>query len=284
MKMKIQYVMRSLVASVATFALAATGSAQLITEWNFNALPPNATAASTGTGTSAGFFFPFLSAFPLSNGSPNDTNPFDMPAGPNNASGARGGPISGSAPGAAVVTFRTSTAGYSAPALTWDFLQGFRASRYYQLELSSDGTNFAAPAGGTGSSISGPFGTASIDSSGLITIETVDGLIDAGDGVGYMHDLSYALPSGTAFDNNADFAFRIFATWDPSGSDYVSSFAGTTEAADAVSGYIRTASAGGGQIRYDLVRVSGTVIPEPTSIALGAVLSLALVGGRRRRR
>lgn len=278
--MKMKQVTQSLIAVLALLALATDASAELLTEWNFNAVPPNpATAASTGTGTASGFFFPF-GGYPFSNGSPNDLNPV---AG-NNASGPRSGPVSGTAPGTSVVTFRTSTEGYLAPTLTWDFMQGYRASRYYQMEVTSDGTNFGPlPAGGMGSSISGPFGTASIDDTGLITVETIDGLIDDGMGTGYMHDLSYSLPAGTVYDNNPNFGFRIFATWDPNGSDFVSSFAGTTEAGDSEKGYIRTTSVGGGQIRYDLVRVSATAIPEPTSLALAAGCGLVLAGMCRRR-
>ena len=260
--------------------LAAGASASTTIEWNFNAgtSPGN---ASTGVGTSSGFFFPFTSSLPLQNGSPNDTNPVIVNGGPNNAVGPRSGPQPfNEAPGLRPASFFTSTENASAPMITWDFNQGYRASRFYQMEATADGgaTWDPLPAGGTGSSISGPFGTASIDDTGLITIETIDGLILDGTGNGFMHDLMYSFPSGTAYDDNPDFGFRIFATTDPNGSEFVSSFAGT-DGNDAVSGYIRNTSLGGSEIRYDLVRVK---IPEPTTAVLAMGL-LATLGVCRRR-
>lgn len=261
----------------------ATAKATTLAEFNYNAgsSPGNAT---TGVGSSSGFFFPFSSALPVQTGSPNDTNPIFVNTGLNNASGDRSGPAIGEASGTRNATWRTSTEGFFAPTLTWDFMQGYRASRYYQMEVTYNGTDFVSlPAGGTGSSLSGPFGTASIDATGLIDIRTIDGLIDDAMGTGYMHDLSYAFPAGTAADDNPDFGYRIAAVWDPQGSDFVSSFAGTDGVNDTVSGYIRSTSSGGNQIRYDLVRITGTAIPEPSSLAIvGATLAWA--GVRRRAR
>jgi hypothetical protein len=106
-------------------------------------------------------------------------------------------------------------------------------------------------------------------------------LIDNNTGTGYLHDLSYTFPSGTAYDNNPNFGVRIAAVWRPNSTDFVSSFAGTTFDEDAAKGYIRDTSLGGNQVRYDLVRVSG-IVPEPTGLAL-AISGLALVAVRRRK-
>ena len=74
---------------------------------------------------------------------------------------------------------------------------------------------------------------------------------------------------------------RWVAAWAPGTSQYVSSFAGT-DSSDEASGYIRSTSAGGSEIRYDLVRVSA--VPAPTSLALAFCgLALAAVAGRRRK-
>ncbi len=266
-----------LLASVATHPAAAQAT---IAEWNFNAAA-NVSNASTGVGTSSGFAFPLSSALPLQSGSPNDANPVIVNGGPNNASGPRSGPNPAEAPGGRVARFNTSTAGFNAPTITWDFMQGYRSSRYYRLDVTYDGTSFVAlPAGGSGSSISGAFGSASVDATGLITIETVDALIDVNTGVGFMQDLTYAFPAVSLANNNPNFGVRFFATWDPNGSDYVSSFAGTTSA-DTTSGYIRNTVLGGNQIRYDLVRIAGTAVPEPSS-ALQCIGALALLLGIRR--
>lgn len=279
--------MRQLFLLIATVAIgagfSATAMATTLAEFNYNAgsSPGNAT---TGVGTSSGFFFPFSSSLPIQTGSPNDTNPVVVNGGPNNASGDRSGPQIGEAPGTRVAAWRTSTEGFYAPTVTWDFMQGYRASRYYQMEVTYNGTDYLSlPAGGTGSSISGPFGTASIDAAGLIDIRTIDGLIDDAMGTGYMADLSYAFPAGTGADDNPDFGYRISAAWDPQGSDFVSSFAGTDGVSDTVSGYIRSTSAGGNQIRYDLVRITGTAIPEPSSLVIVGA-TLACVRVRRRTR
>lgn len=276
---RLAYVCLSLAALVA--GSAATDAAT-IAAWNFNAGTSPGTA-STGVGISSGFAFPFSSALPLQDGSPNDTNPVVVNGGPNNASAVRSGPNPLEAPGGRVARFNTSTVGFLAPTVTLDLMQGFRSSRFYQMQATSDGVNFGAlPTGGTGSSVSNAFGSASISDTGLITIQTVDGLIDTAQGQGYLHDLSYSFPAGTAFDNNPSFGVRIFATFDPNGADYVSSFAGTTSA-DTTAGYIRNTAAGGNQIRYDLVRISGVMIPEPTTATLCFVLLGATGLGRRRK-
>lgn len=273
-------VLSSYLAAIAvTIMLTASASAFTVAEFNYNAgtSPGN---ASTGTGTSSGAFFPFSSSLPLQNGSPNDTNPVMVNGGPNNASAPRSGPQPGEASGTRLFGVNTSMAGFGTPTIVWDVLSGYRTSRYYQITATTDGTNYNPVPTGIGSSGSNAFGSWDVSNDGLITIETVDGLIDNGDGVGYMHDLSYSFPVGSAYDDNPDFGFRIAAVWAPGGADFVSSFAGT-DATDAVAGYIRNTSLGGSQNRYDLVRVIGTV-PEPTSFALAAV-GLIAFGARRRR-
>lgn len=259
--------------------LAASAQAFTVAEFNYNAgtSPGN---ASTGTGTSSGAFFPFSSSLPLQNGSPNDTNPVVVNGGPNNASAPRSGPQPGEASGTRLFGVNTSMSGYGTPTIMWDVLSGYRTSRYYQIFGTTNGTDYNPVPTGTGSSGSNAFGSWSVSNDGLITIETVDGLIDMGDGMGYMTDLSYSFPAGSAYDDNPDFGFRIAAVWAPGGADFVSSFAGT-DATDTVAGYIRNTSLGGSQNRYDLVRVIGTV-PEPTSLGLATLGLIAIVGRRRR--
>jgi len=280
--------LRCFAAIAVTMMLVSGASAELVAEWNYNAAssPGN---ASTGTGTTSGSFFPFTSSLPDQSGSQADTNqveifdPNGISLGFNNANGQRSSPAPGEASATRLYGVNTSTAGFTDISVTWDFLGGFRTSRYYQIFATSDGATFNPVSGGVGTgSVEAGVGSATVDSSGLITVNIDDGLIppNADTPTDYLLDLSYSFPNGSAFENNPDFGFRIAAIHAPGGADYVSSFAGTT-GADPNSGFTNSTSAGGGTIRYDLIRVTG--IPEPTALALAAC-GLAYAGLRRRRK
>jgi hypothetical protein len=80
------------------------------------------------------------------------------------------------------------------------------------------------------------------------------------------------LAGGSASENNANFGFRVVSVFDPaSGTQYVSSNAGTAVA------YLPS-----GAIRVDMVTMSGSVIPEPTSLAFLAMGSIVALRRRRR--
>ncbi len=254
--------------------------ADVVAQFNYNAAssPGN---ASIGTGTTSGAFFPFTSALPVSTGSPTDTNLVDIGGTLNNGSAPRSGPQPLEAPGGRAVTWSTSLAGFEAPSITFDMLGGYRVSRYYQISATTDGSTFIPVSGGIGSSGSGIFGSYDISSDGLIDFRAVDGLIDDETGTGYMEGLSYTFAPST-YTNQPNFGVRIAAVWEPGGTDFVSSFAGTTNAADPVSGYIRSTSLGGSQTRYDVVTITASV-PEPTSLLLVAS-GLGMLATRRRNR
>lgn len=297
---------RTLPALAVALVVASSTTAATIAEWNFNS-SPGATSASTGFGTVSGVFVPLGGGFGpptgVNVGSPADTNPVLVGGIPNNSVAGRSGPlslsdVSGGDPGGPDsirnMTIATSTVGFEDITVSWNALQGFRASRYHQLYATTDGVTFAPVPTGTGSSASvlgsatlAPNGfaqtsqSATVSDDGLVTIITDDNMIpDPATGAAFIYELSYTFPSGFGVENNPNFAVKIGAIEDPNGSDYVSSFAGTTEAADSVSGYIRSTAAGGNATLYDLVRVSG--VPEPTSMLLVAS-GVALVGFGRRR-
>jgi len=271
--------LRYFAAIAATMVLAPAASAGLLTEWNFNqeSSPGN---ASTGTGTSSGPSFPFTSTLPNNAGSSADPGTV-ISQGLNNYYGSRSSPAPGSASNSRTITFSTSTANHTNLKLEWDFVGGFRSSRYYQIQASTDGVNFSDVSGGIGAGTFTPgVGFATVNSQGLITVMLNDGYIpdpdlDPSPAIDYLFDLSYAFPSGSIYDDSADFAVRIGAVHAPGGSDFVSSFAGTTSA-DTTKGYTNSTSAGGGTVRYDLVSITG-VVPEPTTLALGMV-ALAFLG------
>lgn len=281
---------RYFAAIAATMFLTSAAWADLATEWNYNAYSSPSDSSSGRPGTTAGGgSFPFTNSLPNSNGSSADpgTTVFgaDCPAGclNNNQEYTRRGPNAGEANGTRTVTWAVSTAGVTDIVFEWDMVAGYRTSKFYQISATTDGATFNPVSGGvgTGSATAG-VGSATIDSSGLITVlfddlyEPEPGL-DPNSPIDYLFDLSYAFASGSAFENNPNFAVRIAAIHDPAGGDFVSSFAGTTSA-DAVAGYLRT---GETDTRYDLASITG--VPEPTALALAAC-GLALAGLRRRRK
>jgi hypothetical protein len=105
---------------------------------------------------------------------------------------------------------------------------------------------------------------------------------------GFVDNISFTLPTGLGYENNANFRFAIVGAFDPaylgsSGTNgYVSSFTGQ-DSLNTIDGYNRS-SGSGGSLRLDLVTV--TAVPEPATIAM--VGTAALIGGtaawRRRRR
>lgn len=279
MKAKLRY----FAAIAVSVVLSSGASAALISEWNYNA-ETSIGDASTGTGTtSGGGSFPFSNTLPNSNGSSADPGTV-ITQGLNNQEWTRRGPNAGEADGTRSVTWSTSTAGYTDIALTWDMVAGYRTSRYYQISATTDGSTFVPVTGGISSGTFTPgVGFATVSSSGLITVMLNDGYepepgTDPVSPIDYLFDLSYTFPSGSAYENNPNFAIQIAAVHAPGVGDYVSSNAGTTSA-DAVNGYARS---GETDTRYDLVRISGTEIPEPATLALAAC-GLAAMTVRRRR-
>ncbi len=205
------------------------------------------------------------------------------------------------------MTFALSTAGMSAGQavqLSWSQTVGFRSSRYWQILVSTSGTGgtFSVPSGGTGSSITQfvnglNSGTAAIsgnatvgvNSSGLIDFRTISGNwlsqsittsgTPANYAAGFVDNITYTLPTGQGYENNANFAFAIVGAWEPSGTytsgttGLLSSYAGTNST-DLTNGYNRSLGSGG-SMRLDLVTV--TAVPEPATLAmLGAA---AVIGG-----
>ena len=206
------------------------------------------------------------------------------------------------------VMFQAPTTGMNpgeAVKLSWSQTVGFRSSRYWQILTSTSGTAgvFSAPTGGTGSSISqfvngynsgtAPIsGTATVNvtSGGMMDFRTINGnwlaqgvtttgTLTAPLAAGFVDNITYTLPTGQGYENNANFAFAIVGLWDPNLSatsgttGLVSSFSGLIST-DTTSGYNRSLGSGG-SMRLDLMTVSA--VPEPTTWAMLGVS--ALIGG-----
>lgn len=219
------------------------------------------------------------------------------------------------------VMFAAPTTGMNAGEavkLSWSQTVGFRSSRFWQLLVSTSGTagTFSAPTGGTGSSISqfingynsgtnpvSGTATVNVSSGGLIDFRTINGnwisqavtttstnplpipLV-----AGWVDDISYTLPTGQGYENNANFAFAIVGLWDPNLSatsgttGLVSSFSGL-DSTNLITGYNRSV-ASGGSMRLDLMTVSAvSAVPEPTTnlmLGMSAAIGGSLAWRRRR--
>ena len=313
-------VLRAVAVMALVLAWISTASAQTtISQWNWNSTVsgsynrPSAGTVLTGTALGYGGSAPSIPLSTiLANGIAGD--PGTVITGTTwNRSATINPPLLTAANSSVGVMIQAPTTGMNAGEavkLSWSQTVGFRSSRYWQLLVSTSGTGgaFSAPTGGTGSSISqfingynsgtAPIsGTATVNvsSAGVIDFRTINGnwisqavtttstnplptpLV-----AGWVDDISYTLPTGQGYENNANFAFAIVGLWDPSLSatsgttGLVSSFSGL-DSTNLITGYNRSV-ASGGSMRLDLMTVSAvSAVPEPTTWAL--VGSSALIGG-----
>ena len=285
----------------------------MIARWDFNRPDGAFVNASIGSGTASGYGQPTPIppvTSPMTNGAVKD--PGTLIGGTNyNLSYIVANPSLSSPNNSVGTSFAVSTAGYTDPIkISWSQAQSFRASRFWQILVSTNGTNtssFFAPSGGTGSSISQSItglnastnvisgtATVNVNSSGLIDFRTINNHslspqifptnIPAIYAPGYVDDISFTLPTGLVFENNANFAFASVAAWDPSLSatsgtnGFVSSFAGLTST-NTTTGFLRTGST---FTRLDLMTVS--TVPEPSALSLVAIGIGGWVALRRVRR
>jgi hypothetical protein len=260
--------------SLTSFATAQT----LISQWDFNAAS-SATNSSSGVvaGTSSGFSFPFSSALPDGDGSSRDPGTV-ISAGLNNQDGNRSGPqpnANGGSSGSNIAQWNITPGGtFTDIVMSWDMISTGQMSKFYQISVSLDGSPFVAPAG-TGSTVSEiGIGTATIDNSGLITLDLDAGFVlnlsaDPVSPIQYLELLNYSFSA--IYDNATSLSVQIAAVHDTVAGDYVAASDGT------VGSFNRT-----GGTKYDLVTFTG--VPEPSTIAavMGAI-ALGLVMYRRRR-
>jgi len=234
--------------AVSLAALLATGSAQadVLTQWNFNSVPAD---SSTSTGSSApsvgsgvasvigGVTSGFSSG--ASNGGSSDPVTTDDTGWQTTTYKAQG-----TGDKAAGVQFNVSTVGFQDVIVSYDLRHSNTSSRYEQFQYSLDGLTF-------------------------IDFATFDG--NAGDT--WFNTRTVDLSSISGADNNANFAFRVVATYAPGTSSYAAS--------NPASSYAGGGS--GGTWRFDMVTVNVSAVPEPETY--GMLLSgLALLAGVARRR
>jgi hypothetical protein len=235
----------ALFVGAAACVMAASAQAATVTQWNFNSVVPD---ANTGTGTtlpSTGVGTASLVGGITSSFSSGDANlgSTDPATGDDSGLQTTTYPAAATNDLSAGVRFDAPTVGYQNISIGYDLRHSNTSSRYEALQYSLDGVNFT-----TAAFFSGAMGDTWFN--------------------GRTADLS----SIAGANNNPLFAFRVVAAFE-------SSATGAGPAAYAASS---TAYAPGGTWRFDMATVSGTLIPEPGSLALASLAGLALAFRRRR--
>lgn len=235
-----------LVAPAIAGLLAASASGAVVTQWNFNSNPGDGNTATGVTTPSIGFGTAstvggITTAF--NNGDSNNQSG-DPQIGDDSGWQTTSYPAQGANSGTAGVQFAVSTVGLTDITVNFDTRHSNSSSRFVQFQYSLDGTTFT--------------------SAGLLN----SGIFEATTGGDTWYNNRTADLTGIAgANNNANFAFRMVAVFDPNNP---TQYTGTTTG---------TAYAASGTLRYDMVTVNA--VPAPGAVAL---LGLAgLVGSRRRR-
>ncbi len=263
---------RHLMVTAVTVAAMMTGLASgeargqvIFSQFNFNngtnGASLTSSSASSGTGTFSLVGTGVTATYAA--GSPRDT------ASPNQAANVTG--IASTAPsGSAGAQVSTSTIGSTAPIqIQFDFRQSGTASRYFQLQASSDGSTFTNVSGGTAA-----FGSTGTGTQNTNTSFSSTGLYSNNSGSGtqqFVQQLTYTFAAGSTYENNPNFAFRFVAVYDPTtGTSYTGS---------------NGAFASTGTNRFDLVTVGTGLpvpVPEPATVLAAGSAALAGVGALRR--
>jgi hypothetical protein len=263
--------MRMPILGVALVACAAAASqpvasAQILTQWNFN-------SAVADTSTATGSLLPSIGSGTASliggvngsfaAGSPRDAVP------DNTAWSLSGWPAQGTGSGTAGAQFMVSTLGVTGPLqITFDLRQSATVSERFQLQATSDGVNFTDVSGGFGTFGSVGNNSGTIFNDAGLYINTA-----AGSNQSFVQSITYAFFAGSAFEDNAQFGFRLVSVFEDSQYD----------AAGATANYGTT-----GTLRLDMVTVASGMpaVPEPATTALfmgGAAMGAVLWRRWRRR-
>jgi hypothetical protein len=221
-----------------------------ITQWNFNGAStttvPGGSLAPTpslGVGT-ASLIGGTTGGFSSGIASGGSSDPV-LTSPPNYGWQTQTYPVQSTNNKTAGVQFNVSTVGYSNIVIEWDTRHSNTAARHQQFQYSTDGTNF-------------------VDFGSLFVASTGDT---------WFNNRSIDLSAISGINNNANFAFRMVAAFDPaSGTSYTASNAPTTASYGTA-----------GSWRFDMVTVTSvSPVPEPSGLALLGIASLFAIRRRSR--
>ncbi|MCQ8103492.1 VPLPA-CTERM sorting domain-containing protein [Methylomonas sp. SURF-2] len=234
---------QSLVAVMALALSAAGAQASVISEWNFNSSVPD---GSTGTGSivpgigsgTASLLGGISGSFSsgAANGGSSDPALTD-----NSGWQTTGYAAQGTGDKSRGVQFNVSTVGLKDIAISYDLRHSNTSSRYELVQYSLDGINF-------------------IDST----------LFDGNAGDTWFNGRSVDFSSIAGVADNANFAFRIVASFAPDSLGYLASNSASNYAAS-------------GTWRFDMVSVTGSPVPVPAAFWMMGSGLVALLGLHRRR-
>ncbi|RYD22077.1 MAG: hypothetical protein EOP88_09300 [Verrucomicrobiaceae bacterium] len=218
-------------------------SAATITQWNFNSAVADADVATGRTTPSTGSGTASLV---------NTTSVFAS----GDASGGSTDPAAGDDSGWGVLNFGAGnlssgaqflvdTTGYESITISYDVRHSNTSSRYQAIQYTLNGSSWTT----------------------LSYVATAAGDI-------WNNGRSINFSAITGANNNPNFGVRILSAFESTANAGVG--ANAFVAANTGSTY-----ASGGNWRFDMVTVSGTVIPEPSAALLGGLGALALLRRRR---
>lgn len=236
----------------AAMAFSAVSAAHAVTlyQWDFNS-NPNDNATTTGSDVADIAVNPGSAVSRVggtnfgssTNGYTAGTGSSDPQATDNTAYQLGGFPLQSTGSGTAGMEVVASTAGYKDIKISFDRRHSASASRWIQLQYSTDGTNFTG------------FQDYEVSGTTLVMIN------------GASADLS----SVTALNNNPNAKFRLVAIFGAVGSAGGTSYATVGNTSPGNSTY-----SSNGTVRYDMLTITGTAVPEPatmTALALGAAFA-----------